>query len=79
MLVLRRITRDQHRLALLILTQKHRLLFPGLLRGKIGQRVNRYRLPEMQVADVGHFTGPLAAAPALWFSFAFTASSAAAK
>ncbi|SSM99380.1 Uncharacterised protein [Klebsiella pneumoniae] len=63
------ITRDQHRLALLILTQKHRLLFPGLLRGKIGQRVNRYRLPEMQVADVGHFTGPLAAAPALLVQF----------
>ncbi|OZM27840.1 hypothetical protein CEO47_27655, partial [Klebsiella pneumoniae] len=63
------ITRDQHRLALLILTQKHRLLFPGLLRGKIGQRVNRYRLPEMQVADVCHFSGPLAAAPALLIQF----------
>ncbi|CDL56571.1 hypothetical protein [Klebsiella pneumoniae] len=63
------ITRNQHRLALLILTQKHRLLLPGLLRGKIGQRINRYRLPEMQVAHVGHLSCPLAAAPALLIQF----------
>ncbi|MDC8824611.1 hypothetical protein PRR79_28750, partial [Klebsiella pneumoniae] len=69
----------QHRLALLILTQKHRLLFPGLLCGKIGQRVNRYRLPEMQVADVVISPVRWLLRRLSWFSFAFTASSAAAK
>ncbi|MDP1183705.1 hypothetical protein Q6285_31065, partial [Klebsiella pneumoniae] len=42
---------------------------PGLLRGKIGPRVNRYRIPEIQEADGGQFTGPLAAAPALLNQF----------
>ncbi|CNJ37052.1 Uncharacterised protein [Yersinia frederiksenii] len=60
-----RLARHQYRLALFVLAEKDRLLLPGLRRGEVGQCIHRHRLPEMQVANVSHLAGALAAASAL--------------